>query len=109
MVGSFTYTLFQESWWLDATAPSEWRAIEVREGDDVVARLPVRTQRRHGLTVMTMPPLTPMLGPWIRPIKAKPIQQIANEIARLEALIAQLPNADLFRHGFAPELTNYLP
>jgi hypothetical protein len=104
-----TYTLFQQPWWLDATAKGEWTSVEVMRNGVVAGRLPFRTRRRYGLTMMTMPPLTPAIGPWIRSIEGKESLRIADEIALLEELIAQLPKADLFRHGFAPEITNLLP
>ncbi|HEX3868444.1 MAG TPA: GNAT family N-acetyltransferase [Gemmatimonadaceae bacterium] len=106
---SSTYALFQQPWWLDAVAPGEWSAVEVQSNGVVTGRLPFRTKRVHGLTVATMPPLTPVLGPWIRPHTGRTLARISEENAILEALVEQVPRLDLFRHACAPDVSNCLP
>jgi hypothetical protein len=103
------YSLFQQPWWLDAVAPGAWRAAEVRRGDELLARMPYVIGRRHGLSTLTMPALTPVLGPWVRASDAKYSNRLSEQHELLEELLLQLPPVDLFRHGFAPEVENWLP
>lgn len=104
-----TATLFQEPWWLDAAAPGEWDEVIVRRGDAVAARMPFVRRRRLGLTVLTMPALTPSLGPWMRPSDAKYCNRLGDEKELLGELIDALPRFDLFQQTFAPEFVNWLP
>lgn len=104
-----TNTLFEEPWWLDAAAPGSWDAVEVVEGDRVVARLPYVAKRTRGITVLTQPPLTPTLGPWVEPSEGKYARRLELEKERLTALIERLPPHHVFRQNFAPAVTNWLP
>lgn len=104
-----SYNLFQEPWWLDAVAPGAWAEVTVRKGEEVVARLPYILKQRMGLRVTTQPKLTPNLGPWMRATGAKYANRLGDEKNMLNALIEQLPSADLFRQNFAPQVTSWLP
>ena len=55
------------------------------------------------------PPLTPVLGPWLRPNAAKQKQQLGSEMGLVGELIDQLPEADIVSHSLSPRLTNWLP
>jgi hypothetical protein len=59
-------TLFQQPWWLDVLAPGSWDAAVVVENGETIGRLPFVRKRRLGLTILSQPPLTPFLGPWIK-------------------------------------------
>jgi len=105
-----TNSLFDEPWWLDATAPGRWEAIEIEDGGRIVARLPYVVRRKRGITVLTQPPLTPTLGPWLEvAAEAKRSKRLELEKERLKALIERLPPHHVFRQNFAPALTNWLP
>jgi hypothetical protein len=54
------------------------------------------------------PPLTPGLGPWLRPNAAKQ-DQVGWEMGLVGELIDQLPKADVVSHSLSPRLTNWLP
>lgn len=103
------YTIFQQPWWLDVVAPSAWDAVEIKKGNEVVARLPYVIRRRLGMTFLTMASLTKLLGPWLRPSDAKPARQLEQQKELLTQLIDQLPDYDLFSQNFHYSVTNWLP
>jgi hypothetical protein len=104
-----SYNLFQEAWWLDAVAAGEWDEVVVKHGGQVAARLPFVRRVRLGSTWLLQPKLTPCLGPWMRPSSAKLTNRIAEEKELMQELIDALPQFDLFRQSFAPEVTYWLP
>jgi hypothetical protein len=103
-------SLFQQPWWLDATAPGSWAEVTVERGGNTVARLPYVLRRRGPLRVLTQPRYTPTLGPWVaREPGAKPSTALGDEHELLAALEAALPAAHAFRQSFAPTMRNALP
>jgi hypothetical protein len=74
----------------------------------VVARLPYALRGRPRMRMLTMPPLTQTLGPWVeRPATAG--RALGDELALLAQLEAALPRADAFVQQFAPCMLNALP
>lgn len=106
---SQSYGVFQEPWWLDACAPGRWEEVTVKEGPEVVGRLPFIRKDSYGLTVLGMPQLTQYLGPWVKPSEGKYATSLSKQKDILEGLVAALPKFDLFHQNFAPELQNWLP
>jgi hypothetical protein len=104
-----SYSLFQDEWWLEATAPGRWAEALVRNGDEILARMPFVRKRKMGFQIITMPPLTQSLGPWVRPSTAKYSTRLSDETELLTELIAQLPPHVAFRQRFSPLATNWLP
>lgn len=103
------YSIFQQPWWLDATAPGRWDAVEIEEGGRVVARLPFVATKKLGLRVLSQPSLTQALGPWIERIPESSSKRLAREKDLYSRLIAGLPTHDVFRQNFHSEVTNWLP
>src|SRR5690606_23353867 len=57
--------IFSQDWWLDATAGSHnWDVALVENRDNIAACMPYVTNKRAGLKISTVPPLTYCLGPW---------------------------------------------
>ena len=106
---SEAYCLFQQPWWLDAVAPGQWSAAEVRHGGEVLARMPFVTRKRYGATYITRPGLTPTLGPWFKPSTAKYASRLRHEKDQIESLLAQLPQHVYCSISCSPEVTNVLP
>jgi hypothetical protein len=104
-----SYNFFQEPWWLDAVAAGEWDEVVVKRGGQVAARLPFVRKEKLGRTWLLQPKLTPCLGPWLRSSTAKLANQLAEEKELMQELIDALPQFDLFRQSFAPEVTYWLP
>jgi hypothetical protein len=102
-------SIFQQPWWLDAVAPGAWAAIEIRRGGELKARLPYVTKRRMGLTLLTEPPLTPFLGPWISTLDGKYTTQLSHQKELYTEIIEQLPACDYFSQHFHYSVENWLP
>jgi hypothetical protein len=103
------FNMFQQPWWLDIVAPGSWGDVTVERGGATVARMPYVLKKRLGIRVITMPILTPTLGPWILQSEGKKVTQASDEKELMQDLIAKLPRFDAFRQRFAPEITNWLP
>jgi hypothetical protein len=104
-----SYCLFQEPWWLAAVAPGQWACAEVERGGQVVARLPYVVHRRHWHQVLTKPPLTPVLGPWLAASTAKGPQRLRLEKDYIEELVGQLPRCGHYTMACHPSVRNVLP
>jgi hypothetical protein len=101
--------IFQQPWWLDAVAPGRWGEATVERDGRVVACLPYVARGSKRLRILTMPPLTQTLGPWIERTGAKPVRALGREIELLAAVEAALPPAQAFLQHFSPTMLNALP
>lgn len=102
--------LFLQAWWLDATCGEEgWNVALVTKGEQVHAALPYRYRRVRGLRVLSQPPLTPFLGPWLRETGAKKANDYGRQKDLMTALIGQLPAYDHYHQNWSPAITNWLP
>lgn len=104
-----TNSFFQQAWWLEAVAQNSWDEVRVEVDGELRARLPFVVQKRRGLTVLTMPPLTQTLGPWWLESEGKSATRLAREKELMSALIEQLPEHDYFSQSFHYSVTNALP
>jgi len=102
-------TIFTEPWWLEAVAPGAWGETVVERGGRVAARLPWVRVRRRGVTALVTPPLTKMLGPWLRPESGRVVARLEREKELMTELIDALPAFDSFEQNFHPSITNWLP
>lgn len=86
----YANSVFEQPWWLDIVAPGQWGEVTVKEGDEVVARLPYVLKKGS----LVMPPLTQTLGPWIKP-EYRQFQpgntQLSKQKELIAALLEQLP------------------
>lgn len=103
--------LFLRADWLDTiTDETGWDVVLVGKENDVQAFLPYFKKRKLGFDIITMPPMTPYLGPWLHyPEGQKQATRLAFEKKMMEALIDQLPPTDRFVQYFHPQVTNWLP
>ena len=104
-----SFSLFQEPWWLNLTTEGNWDEAVVTNNEGVIARLPYRTLRRYGATIITQPRLTPYAGPWYRPSSAKAANQFSERRKLVMELLSQLPRFDLFSQNLWPEIPDWLP
>lgn len=102
-------SIFSQPWWLDAVAPGSWGEVTIEKGDRLFARLPYFIRRHRGLTLLSMPPLTQTLGPWLRPYPGKYTNRLSEEKALMMKLIKGLPRFDFFQQNFHHSMTNWLP
>jgi len=102
--------LFSQSWWLDAVCgEGNWDAAVAVKGGEVFAVMPYYVKRKYGFKLLHMPPLTSMLGPWIRQVEAKYERQIGYQKEIMTMLIEQLPAFDSFFQSWHYRVTNWLP
>ena len=104
-----TNCIFQESWWLDTVAPGQWAEAVVEKGGQITARMPYVKKKRYGLTGITTPKLTPVLGPWIKPSTAKYAKCLRRQKDAIESLLEQLPSHSYCYIACHPSVTNLLP
>jgi lipid II:glycine glycyltransferase (peptidoglycan interpeptide bridge formation enzyme) len=102
-------SIFQQPWWLDAMAPSQWEEVTVERDNEVIARLPFVKKQKYGLTILSRPPLTQTLGPWIKTSEGKYLTQLADQKNLMTQLIEQLPTYDYFYCPFHHSIQNWLP
>ena len=95
----YANSVFEQPWWLDIVAPGQWSEVTVKEGDEVIARLPYVLKGKS----ITMPPLTQTLGPWIKP-EYRQFQpgntQLSKQKELISALLEQLPPHKSFHMTF---------
>lgn len=103
--------LFLQYDWLSTIAePHNWDVALVGSNNDVQAFMPYFRKRKLQFDIITVPPLTPYLGPWIHyPEGQKEATRLSFEKKMMEQLIEQLPKTDKFIQYFHPEITNWLP
>ena len=105
----YVNSIFQQPWWLDAVAPNQWSEVIVEQNKEIIARLPYVTKTKYGLNLISHPPLTQTLGPWLAPLTGKYATQLAQQKEIFTSLIEQLPPHDFFHHNFHYSITNWLP
>jgi lipid II:glycine glycyltransferase (peptidoglycan interpeptide bridge formation enzyme) len=106
---SHSNSIFQQPWWLDAVAPDRWSEISIERDNNVVARWPYVIKKRYGLTLLTQPPLTQTLGPWLISSTGKYTKQLSEQKDLMTELIAMLPAYDYFGQNFHYSTGNLLP
>ena len=101
--------IFSKDWWLDSVAGDSWDVILVEKGGQILASMPFITKVSYGFLVLSQPPLTQNLGPWLRPSTAKYTRQLSQEKDLLQKLFAQLPQFSYFQQNWHYTRANWLP
>jgi hypothetical protein len=102
--------IFHQPWWLDAVAPGYWDAVTVERGGRTVARMPFVVRGPRAFRLLTQPPLTPFLGPWITPEAGAKYTRALGDHMELQAqLEAALPPAAAFHQNFSSTVRTCLP
>ena len=105
-----TVPIFSRAWWLDAVSgENNWDVTLVTKDGNVVASMPYCIKYKYGLTIISHPPLTQTLGPWLKSSHAKYAKVLAEQKDVMLALIAQLPAYDSFLQKWSYQVTNWLP
>lgn len=102
-------SFFQQPWWLDAVSPGQWGEVVVEKNAQIVTRLPYVLKKKYGLTILSQPPLTPALGPWVQESAGKYTKQLEKQKEIMNLLIDRLPKCDYFAQNFHYSITNWLP
>jgi hypothetical protein len=104
-----SYSIFQQPWWLEAVAPGMWDEVVVKDQMDTVARWPFIKKKKFFFDIISQPPLTQHLGPWIKPTHAKYCNLLSREQEIFSELIDALPSYDFLLQNFHYSLMNWLP
>lgn len=100
---------FSQAWWLDLVVPDEWDVVLTHRGQSIVGSLPFYLRERRGMQFSEMPPLTPSLGPWVRPSSAKHVKWMSYQQRVLTDLESQLPPVARYRQRWHVGQQNWLP
>jgi len=101
-------SLFHEPWWLSAATGGQIEECVVRQGNDIVGRLPYVIQRRGPFRIVRMPPLTHILGPAIDAGEGKQQSRLQRRMSITRSLIDQLPQHSFFHQHLDPSLDSGL-
>lgn len=103
--------LFLQYDWLNTIAPdNQWDVALVHNQSELQAFMPYFHKRKLQFRIITMPPLTPYLGPYIHfPEGQKAHTRHSFEKKMMKRLMEQLPQTDRFIQYFHPCITNWLP
>jgi hypothetical protein len=103
--------VFMRDWWLDAVCGGDnWDVALVQKDNSVIAAIPFYRVRKGYYKGMTLPPLTPHLGPYIfYPGNQKYASRLSYEKELIGNLIEALPPFDFFVQSFSPSFNNWLP
>ena len=102
--------LFYNGWYLDAVCSEEqWDVAVYQKNDEVKAIWPYYKKTKYGLSYITMPPLTPYLGPWVLNMSPKKMHKTYSyEHTVLGELCDSLPQVHLSTIHTHPEMNNLL-
>ncbi len=105
--------LFFQPWYLDAVSENGiWDVvISFYENNNVKGVLPYFGKKKYGITHITMPRLTPYLGPWFNYPKdsLKNTSRYQFEKKVIADLARQVPKHSLVKMHCHPEIRNILP
>jgi hypothetical protein len=104
--------IYSKSWWLDAVCGKDnWDVAIVEKGGQIWATMPYFLKKEFIFNVITMPPITQTMGPYIKyPANVKKIStKVAWDKKMMNQLIKQLPYFDVFNQNFYYDITNWLP
>jgi len=103
--------VFSRDWWLDAACgEANWDVILVEDKGEIVASMPFYLKIRGGFRLMTMPPLTQKMGPYLVPASTlSHTEELSREKRIFREMIERLPCFDHFFIHFNHVHTNWLP
>jgi Acetyltransferase (GNAT) domain len=102
-------SLFQKPWWLDAVSFGKWRELAINRNDKIIARCPYTIYKKFEMSIISMPPLTQTLGPWLYQPSGKYTNHLKQQKHLMNSLIKQLPPFDYFSQNFHYSISNWLP
>jgi Acetyltransferase (GNAT) domain len=97
-------SLFHEPWWLSTATGGRFEEAVIRQGNDIVGRLPYVLKRRGPFYAVRMPPFTHMLGPVVDAGPGKPQTRMQHRLSITRSLIDQLPRHSYFHQHLDPSL-----
>ena len=104
--------IFMQPYWLDSVCENEmeWDVILYEKGGEIWGSFVYVIKKKYGLTLITMPKLTQVLGPYIKyPKGQKYYKRLSWEKEVMNYFIENLPKFDYFNMNFHYSITNWLP
>lgn len=103
--------IYSKDWYLDAVCGKDnWDVALVVKSGEVFASLPYFIEKKLGFTILQMPKLTQVLGPWIKyPPGQKYETKLKHEEKIISELISLLPKFHYFKQKFHHQYQNWLP
>jgi len=105
--------LFMQPWWLEVACKHsnlEWDVILYKKGGHTWGAFVYTYKIIYGFKKITMPYLTPYLGPYIKyPPNQRESKRLSWEKEVMNFFIDNLPKFDDFILNFTPQVTNWLP
>ncbi len=97
-------SLFHEPWWLAAATDGRYEEVVVKQGSDVVGRLPYVMVRRGPFHTIRMPRFTHLLGPAVDAGAGKPQTRLVRRLSIVRSLIDLLPPNSFFLQHLDPSI-----
>ncbi len=103
--------IFSQAWWLDCVCgENNWDVAVVEKGGCIVATMPYQKTKKKIFSIISMPKLTQVMGPFIKyPKQQKYYKKISLQKEVMYDLIEKLPKVDYFSQNFDFKITNWLP
>lgn len=103
--------IFSQPFWLDMMCgEAAWDVAIVEKNQVLIAAWPFYKKQKIIFDLITMPMLTPYLGPWLDyPPDQKICSRLAFEKQILTELVKQLPDYDYLNQACYPGFDNWLP
>ncbi len=104
--------IFMQPSWLDSVCEDgmEWDVILYEKGGEIWGSFVYVIKKKYGFTLITMPKLTQILGPYIKyPKGQKYYRKLSWEKEIMNYFIDNLPKFDYFNMNFHYSITNWLP
>lgn len=95
-------SIFDEDWWLDASAPGAWDRARVEWDGVAVGDMAFHVKQRWGLTYIAMPHLTRTMSPRLYPPPAKAVTRDMLNQTIISELVQKLPRYDRFERSLEP-------
>ena len=95
-------SLFHQPWWLSATTSGRYQECIVKQGSEIVGRLPYTIVHRGPFRTLRMPGFTHLLGPIVNAGAGKPQTRLMRRMSIVRSLIDQLPRHSFFLQHIDP-------
>jgi hypothetical protein len=102
--------IFSRDWWLDAVCErGRWDVVAAERHGRLVAAMPYWARERWGLRVLSQPPLTQTLDPWMRSPDGQRAADRTEQKQIARELIEALPRFDSFSQSWHYNNNDWLP
>lgn len=110
-ITTFSNGVFEQPWWLNIVAPGSWHAVTVERNNTIAARLSFQQRRvgRLGWCILSNPPATQTVGPWLRECSHSYSRRLHEENELVAELLRSMPICDSADLLLSPTFTNPLP